>query len=229
MPQARMKRSARSISAGDRLVAPALGARGDELLVPGVHLREVGEAALGEGAQQVERRRRLVVGARPGASGSGTAGVGDRSVVVDDVAAERRHLDVADALGGDGAGLGELPGDAADLHDRHAGAVGEDDRHLQDDLQLVPDRVGGEVGERLGAVARLEQEGLARRPRRPRARVRRRASPANTSGGSVDSRASAFFDRRVGPVRLLCGGELRRDAALQGADWGGSSPEQVTP
>ena len=40
------------------------------------------------------------------------------------------------------------------------GAVGEHDRHLQDDLQLVPDAVGREVVERLGAVAGLEQEGL---------------------------------------------------------------------
>ena len=46
---------------GDVLVALALAGRGDELLVPQVHLREVGEAALGEGPQQVECRGRLLV------------------------------------------------------------------------------------------------------------------------------------------------------------------------
>ena len=45
----------------DHLVAPALLRAGDELLVPGVHLGQVGEAALRERAQQVERRDRLVV------------------------------------------------------------------------------------------------------------------------------------------------------------------------
>ena len=39
--------------------------------------------------------------------------------------------------------------------------VGEHHRHLQDDLQLVPDGVGREGVEGLGAVAGLEQEGLA--------------------------------------------------------------------
>ncbi len=77
------------------------------------------------------------------------------------MAPEHGQLDVADALGRRRAGLGELPGDAAHLHDRDARAVGEHDRHLQDDLQLVPDRVGREVVEGLGAVAGLEQEGLA--------------------------------------------------------------------
>ena len=46
----------------DHLVAPPLERARDELLVPRVHLREVGEAALGERAQEVERRDGLVVG-----------------------------------------------------------------------------------------------------------------------------------------------------------------------
>ena len=45
----------------DLLVAQPLGGRSDELLVPQVDLGEIGEAALGEGAQQVERGRRLLV------------------------------------------------------------------------------------------------------------------------------------------------------------------------
>ena len=46
---------------GQLLVAAALGAGGDELLVPGVHPGEVGETALGERPDEVQRRRRLVV------------------------------------------------------------------------------------------------------------------------------------------------------------------------
>jgi hypothetical protein len=65
-------------------------------------------------------------------------------------------------LGGRRPGLGELAGDPAHLHHRHAGAVGEHHRHLEDDLELVADDVGGEVLEGLGAVAGLEQEGPAR-------------------------------------------------------------------
>ena len=49
------------MSVREPLVPPALGRRRDELLVPEMHLRQVGVAALRERAQQVERRGRLVV------------------------------------------------------------------------------------------------------------------------------------------------------------------------
>ena len=146
--------------AGDGLVAAALGAGGDELLVPGVDLGEIGETALGERPEQVERRRRLMVGGDH-AAGVSRSRLGRGGLVVDDVAAERRDLHPAHVLGGQRAGLGELPGHPAHLDHGHARAVGEDHRHLEDDLQLVPDGVGAEVGERLGAVAGLEHEGLA--------------------------------------------------------------------
>ncbi len=105
-------------------------------------------------------------------------------VVVDHVPAERVDDLVADPLGGGAAGLGELPGDPAHLDHRHAGAVGQDDGHLEDDLELVADAVGGELGEGLGAVAGLEHEARppAAAPTRP---VRWRASPAKTSGGRL--------------------------------------------
>ena len=144
----------------DLLVAQSLGAGGHELLVPHVDLAQVGEAALGERPQQVHGGRRLVVGGQQ-AGRVGHPGGGRGQRVVDHVAAERRDDRVADGLGGRRAGLGELPGDPAHLHHRHAGAVGQHDRHLQDDLELVADGVGGEPVERLGAVAGLEQERLA--------------------------------------------------------------------
>ncbi len=142
---------------GEHLIALALGRVRHELLIPGVHLGEVGEAAVRERADEVERGRRLVVGPeepgrvrRPRRS--------RRCVVVDDVAEERRQLELAHALGRLRSRLRELPGDAADLHERQAGAVDHHDRHLQKDLQLLADRDGAEVAKRLGAVAGLEQE-----------------------------------------------------------------------
>ncbi len=145
---------------GDDLVALALPARRHELLVPGVHLVEVGEAPLGEGPQEVEGGRGLVVGGEQ-AGGIGHPGLGRRGDVVDHVAPERGQVELAHPLGRGAAGLGELAGDAAHLDHRHPGAVGEDDGHLQDEPQLVADDVGREGLEGLGAVAGLEEEGLS--------------------------------------------------------------------
>ena len=76
----------------DHLVAPALERARDELLVPGVHLGQVGEAALRERTQQVERRDRLVV-RLDHPLGIGHARFGRRLVGVDGVPAERGQLD----------------------------------------------------------------------------------------------------------------------------------------
>ena len=145
---------------GHPLVAAALGAGRHELLVPGVDLVEVGVAALGEGPQQVQRGRRLVVRLEQPVRIGDPGRLGGRDVV-DQVAAERRQGELADGLGGRRAGLGELAGDAADLHRGHARGVGEHHGHLEDDLELVSDGVGAEGVEGLGAVAGLEQERLA--------------------------------------------------------------------
>ena len=114
---------------------------------------------------------------------------------------------IADELGRRRAGLGELSGDAADLHDRDTRAVGEHDRHLQDDLQLVADRVGGEVVEGLRAVAGLEHEcpaggDLAERAGQA-ARLRRRTRAA----GALRARARTSRVRGgIRPWRLLGSG-----------------------
>ena len=82
--------------------------------------------------------------------------------------ASPRYAGQRDALAGlevGRAGLGVLPGDPADLHDRHRGGVREHDRHLEQHPQLVADVVGGHAGERLGAVAPHEHERLAARDR----------------------------------------------------------------
>ena len=192
---------------GELVVALSLRAGGDELLVPGVHPAEVGEAALGEGPQQVQRRRRLVVRLHE-PLGVGHAGGDVGPGAVDDVAAERRQVDVADPLGRAGPRLGELAGDAADLHDGHAQRVGQHDRHLQDDAQLLPDVDGGELLEALGAVAGLEQERVAGGDV-----AERRLQRAGLAGEHQRRDRRRLLQRpvergRVGPLGLLLGRQL---------------------
>ena len=146
---------------GDLLVGLTLGAGRDELLCPGVDPAEVGEAALGEGAQQVQRRGRLVVGLHETVGRRHPSSLGGCRVV-DDVPAERRQVDAADPLERGRARLGELTGDAADLHDGNAQRVGQHDRHLQNDAQLLPDVDRGELLETLSTVAGLKEERVAR-------------------------------------------------------------------
>ena len=182
---------------GERLVALALRRVRDEVLVPGVHLGEVGEAALRERADEIERRGRQVVALdHPGRVGHPR--LGGRRVVVDHVAAEDRDLAGRRRLVSRRARLHELAGDPPDLQHRQRRAVGEHGGHLEQDLQPLADRDGrvrgaglgepGEVVERLGAVARLEQERASGRDLGERA-CTWRASPAKTSGGSACSRA----------------------------------------
>ena len=92
---------------------------------------EIGVAAGGEGAQQVQRRRRLAVGLELAAR-IGHARLGRELDAVDDVAAIGRQLDAADGLGRRRARLGELAGDAADLHHRRRAGEGQHHRHLQE-------------------------------------------------------------------------------------------------
>ena len=192
---------------GQALVALAGGARGDELLVPGVHPGEVGEAALGEGPDEVQRRRRLVVRLDE-AVGVGHAGGHVEPGTVDDVPAERREVDVADALRRAGPRLGELPGDAADLDDRHAERVRQHDGHLEDDAQLLPDVVGGELLERLGAVAGLQEEGPPRGDLGQRGLERTRLAGEHQRGIAGDRLQGAMEAVSVGPVGLLEGRQV---------------------
>ena len=141
-------------------VALALRAAVEEAHGPLVDAGQRGIAALGEGAQQVERGRRLRVGLElPARVGLARGRLElDR---VDDVAAVARQDSAADLLHVGRAGLGELARHPAQLHDGQAGAEGEDDRHLQEHAQGIADLVGGEVGKGLGTVAALEDEALA--------------------------------------------------------------------
>jgi hypothetical protein len=145
---------------GQLLVARALGAAGDELQVPAMHLVQVREAALGKGTQQVQGGRRLVVGAQQ-AFGIGYARRGVELDAVDDVAAIARQLDPVLDFCGRRARLGELAGHAADLDHRTGRAEGQHHGHLQQHAKGVANVVRVELGEALGTVAALQQKGLA--------------------------------------------------------------------
>ena len=151
--------------AGHQLVALVGGVVAHEALVPCVHLPQVGEAALGEGAHEVQCRGRGVVDLQEPVGIRGAGGRGELQAV-DGVTPVRRERHAVTRLRVLAARLGELAGKPADLDHRHLCAVGEHDSHLQQRLDLVPDRVGAGVGERLGAVPALEQERLASGHRR---------------------------------------------------------------
>ena len=115
-----------------------------------------------EGAQQVERRSRLAICLDLPAR-IGHARFRREREIVDDVAAVARQFDAVALLGRRRARLGELPGDAANLHHRRAGREGEHHRHLQEHAEIVADVVGAMLGEALGAIAALQQESIASR------------------------------------------------------------------
>ena len=64
-------------------------------------------------------------------------------------------------------------------------AEGEDQRHLQEQLEVVADVVGLVLLEALGAIAALQQEALARAPRRRACSLRSCTSLMKTSGGKL--------------------------------------------
>ena len=147
---------------GDALIALGLRAVLDEAEHPAVRVLEIGVAAGGEGAQEVQRRRRLAVGLELPARVR-LARFRREVDVVDDVAAIARQRDAVDRLDVRGARLGELTGDAADLDDRRGRGERHHHRHLQEDAEEVADVVGRMLAEALGAIAALQQEGFARR------------------------------------------------------------------
>ncbi len=98
-----------------------------------MHSREIGEAPGRKGAQQVERRDALVVGAEE-SFGVGAARLGVELFGVDDVPAKGLEALAVVLLVLLGAGLGELARDAPHFDHRHAGRVGQRHGHLQDDL-----------------------------------------------------------------------------------------------
>jgi hypothetical protein len=138
-----------------------LGRRGESQR-PGMHLVHVGIAAGRECAQQVQAGRRLQIGLQHPV-GIGNPRLGREIEPVDDIALVGRQFHASDDLHRGGPGFGELARHAAHLDHRHLGAERQDHGHLQHDLERVADIVGAEFGERLGAIAPLQQERLTLR------------------------------------------------------------------
>ncbi len=172
---------------------------------------EVGVAAGGEGADQVQRRGRLPIRLEL-AVRIGDARFRREGDVVDDVAAVARQLDAVLHLGVGRARLGELAGDAPDLHHRQRAGEGEYHRHLQEDAEEIADVIGRVLGEALGAIAALEQERLARRDagqrllelaRLAREDQRREAGQLRLDGGELRGVriGRGLLDRLLPPAR----------------------------
>ena len=104
------------------------------------------------------------------------------------------------------ARLGELAGDATDLHDRHAERVGQHDRHLQDDAQLLTDVDRRELLEALGAVAGLQQERVAGGDLGQRRLQRAGLAGEHQRGIAGDLLQRPIELAQIGPVGLLIGG-----------------------
>ena len=147
---------------GHRLELGGPGGPAHEIEHPAMHSLQRRIAAGRKGAQQVQRRGRLVIGADHPRR-VGLAGFGREGDVVDIVAAIAGQLHAADRFGIGRSGLGELPRHAADLHHRQLGRKGQHHRHLQQHAERVADIVGMELGKAFGAIAALQQERLAGR------------------------------------------------------------------
>ncbi len=163
---ARLQEGQRVVDVPGQALVPLADRRaGHEVPVPLVHLAQVGVAAGGEGADQVERRGGGVVHPLEPLRVR-RAGLGGELQAVDRIPTVGGEFDTVPDLGGLRARLGVLPGDPADLHHRYGGGVGQHGRHLQQGLDLVAHLVGRDAVEGLGAVAALQDERLA--PRHPR-------------------------------------------------------------
>ena len=144
----------------DLLVLGAVPGAAGERQVPVLGVVQVGEPAVGEGADEVERERGALVAAQH-QLGIGLPILAGEGEAVDQVPAIRRQRDLAAPLEVGGARLGILPGDATDPHHLLARAVDQDQAHLHEDLQLGRDALGVAVLEALGAVTALQQERVA--------------------------------------------------------------------
>jgi hypothetical protein len=145
---------------GELLVAFALGVVFHDVAHPFADIVEVGGAAAGEIADDVEGGDGLVVGADDALWIGGAGGFVEIDGV-NDVAAEAGEGRAVSRFVIAGAWLGELAGEAGDFYDGAAAGEGEDDGHLEEDFEEASNVVGAELGESFGAIAALEEEGAA--------------------------------------------------------------------
>ncbi len=128
--------------------------------VPVLGVVQVREAAVDQGAHEIQRQRRAFIPAQQ-QLGIGLA-LGRREArTVDEVAAIARQRHAVPGLGVGGTRLGVLAGKAADANHRLLHPVQQHQAHLQQDLELAGDLARVAVGEGLGAIPALQQEPLA--------------------------------------------------------------------
>src|SRR5215468_10615172 len=121
---------------------------------------QVGEAALHQRADEIQGERRTFVPPQQQIR-IRRAGFSRELGPVDEIAAIARQRESPPRLAVGRAWLGILPGHASHADDGLLQPMHEHEAHLQEDLQLLGDRVGLAVDECLGAVAALQQEGFA--------------------------------------------------------------------
>ena len=125
-------------------------------------LPQIGVAAPGKCAQQVERGGRLRIGAHHTLR-IVAPGFGIELDPVDIVAEIARQRNITLRFRVRAARFGELARHPPDFHHRHLAGKGHHHRHLQQHAESVADIVGVEFGKAFRAVATLQQEALARR------------------------------------------------------------------
>ncbi|VVN58817.1 hypothetical protein PS685_02935 [Pseudomonas fluorescens] len=133
------------------------GRVGDEVQVPLVHLVQVGKAALGKGAQQVQGGGGLVIGLQQ-AFRVWHAAFFIKADAVDDIASIGRQGHAVDGFVIGRARLGELPGHAPDLDHRAPCREGHDNGHLQQDLERVANLGCRKLRKTLGTITALKQK-----------------------------------------------------------------------
>ena len=217
----------RHVDVVGQLVVLLVRGVGDEALVPVVHVAQVGEAAHGEGADEVQRRRGRVVGpdqpVRVGGAGRRLEGE-----VVDHVAPVCGQLDPVAGLGARAARLRVLTAHPAHLDDRDRGAVGEHRGHLEDRLDPVADVVGGRRHERLRAVTALQHERLtARRRRHPVAQ--QVALPSEDQAAGMTDSVSTAVRTAAASGQDGCWPATREAAEASSSAWSSALSFTVTP
>ena len=100
----------------------------------------------------------------------------------------------------------ELASDAAHLHHRHAGGIGQHHRHLQQHAEGVADIVGVEFGKAFGAVAAMQQEGLALRHLAKAGHQVAGLAGEHQGGMSLELAQNTVQRRLIRVIRHLTGG-----------------------
>jgi hypothetical protein len=131
----------------------------NEFEIPVLGMMEVGEAAVDERSDEVEREGGPLVAAQQQHRIRHSIGLGELDAV-DDVAAVAGQADAIPGFDVRRTRLGVLAGEPTHPNDPPLRPVDEHERHLEEDLQLAGDDAALAFIEALGAVASLEEEAI---------------------------------------------------------------------